>query len=104
MTHQPEDDAAQARIIFVHHLNRLYFGKCLLEKNIAHLVESTSLRNLQLALTEMWQDVKHQICRMDEIYQQIDESPSDEDNNPLKSIVKDNFCLDQEQTILMLKD
>src|ERR1700754_560365 len=103
MTHQAEDDA-QARSIFVHHLNRLYFGKRYLEKKMDDLVESASLRNLQLALTEMWQDVKHQICRMEEIYQLIDESPVDEANNPIKSIVKDNFCLDQTQTILMLKD
>ena len=38
------------------------------------------------------------------MYTLIDEIPSDKNCNPIKSIVKDEFCLDEEQTIPVLLD
>ena len=59
---------------------------------------------LQLAMEEFADDVKNQMKRMDEIYKLLSESPSEENCNPIRSIVKDKFCLDSEQTDPLFKD
>lgn len=96
--------STQLRQIFVHHLNRVYFGKRFLNQNFEKLVEMASFNNLKLALQEMWQDVKNQIIRMEDIYALLEEKPSDEHANPIKSIVQDDFFLDQVQPVPVLKD
>jgi len=90
--------------VFVHNLNRIYFGKCYLNQHLGHLINLASFPALQLAMEEFWEDIKRQIERMDAIYELIGEIPSDKNCNPIKSIVKDNFCLDEEQPLPILLD
>ena len=90
--------------VFVHNLNRIYFGKCYLDKHLGHLKGLASFTALQQAIQEFWDDIKKQIERMNKVYTLINEIPSDKNCNPIKSIVKDEFCLDEEQTIPVLLD
>jgi ferritin-like metal-binding protein YciE len=90
--------------VFTHNLNRIYFGKCYLDKHLEHLISIASFPALQLAIGEFWEDIKKQIIRMREIYTIIGETPSDKNCNPIKSIVKDNFCLDEHQDLPILTD
>ena len=100
---KPMDDALLQQI-FVHNLNRIYFGKCYLDLHLDHLISIASFNALQLGMQEFWDDVKNQIVRMEEIYTLIGEKPSDKNCNPIKSIVKDNFCLDEDQVMPLLTD
>jgi len=59
---------------------------------------------LQLAMQEFGDSIKNQIARMDEIYELIAEKPSDKNCNPIKSIVKDEFCLSDAQEMPVLTD
>jgi len=104
MANQQITDTRQLRSIFVHHLNRMYFGKRYLDSTKDDLIKAASFSNLQLALTEMAEDVKRQICRMDDIFNLINETPSDESCNPFKAIINDDFCLEKLQSALVLKD
>ena len=97
-------DADVLKHVFTHNLNRIYFGKCYLDKHLEHLISIASFPALQLAMGEFWEDVKRQIIRMREIYAIIGETPSDKNCNPIKSIVKDNFCLDERQELPLLTD
>jgi ferritin-like metal-binding protein YciE len=90
--------------VFLHNLNRIYFGKCYLNNNLEHIIGLASFNNLQLAIHEFWGDVKKQIARMDEVYAYMGETPSDKNCNPIKSIIKDEFCLDEKQAITVLND
>ncbi|PWK80118.1 ferritin-like metal-binding protein YciE [Mucilaginibacter oryzae] len=90
--------------VFVHNLNRIYFGKCYLDAHLDHLKSLVSFNALQQALQEFWDDVKKQIVRMEQVYKLIGETPSDKNCNPIKSIVKDEFCLDEGQSIPVLLD
>lgn len=90
--------------VFIHHLNRLYFGKCHLNAQLNNLIDKASFNALKLGLHEFADDLKKQISRMHEIYQLIDEAPSDENCNPIKSIIRDNFCLDEPQELSIVTD
>ncbi|MDN3580951.1 DUF892 family protein [Mucilaginibacter flavus] len=90
--------------VFVHNLNRIYFGKCYLNKNLENIIGLASFSNLKLAINEFWSDIKKQIIRMDEVYTYMGEIPSDKNCNPIKAIVKDEFCLDEKQAITVLSD
>jgi ferritin-like metal-binding protein YciE len=90
--------------VFVHNLNRIYFGKCYLSTHLDGLANYASFSSLRLALQEFRDDLKKQIDRMDEIYGLIGEKPSDKNCNPIKAIVKDEFCLGEKQEIPVLTD
>jgi ferritin-like metal-binding protein YciE len=90
--------------VFVHNLNRIYFGKCYLNNNLQNISNLASFSNLKLAINEFWGDIKKQIIRMDEVYKYMGEIPSDKNCNPIKAIVKDEFCLDEKQAITVLSD
>ena len=90
--------------VFMHNLNRIYFGKCYLDSHLEHLISIASFPALQLAMGEFWDDIKKQIKRMHEIYALMDETPSDKNCNPIRSIIKDNFCLDEEQPLPLFTD
>jgi ferritin-like metal-binding protein YciE len=94
----------QLRQTFVHNLNRMYFGKLFLSQKMDTLIETASFKTLKLALTEMYQDVINQINRMSEIYGLINERPTNESNNPLKTIVKDEFCLNTTGDMPVIND
>jgi ferritin-like metal-binding protein YciE len=90
--------------VFVHNLNRIYFAKTYLDKKMPNLIEMASFTGLKQGMNEFWEDVKKQIVRMDKIYKLINETPSDKNCNPLKAIVKDEFCLDEKHEIAILND
>jgi ferritin-like metal-binding protein YciE len=92
------------KTVFIHNLNRLYFGKQYLDEHIEELIKIASFNDLQLALHEFGNDVKNQITRMDEIYTLVDETPSDKDCNPIKAIVKQNFCLEEKDMLPIITD
>ena len=94
----------QLRQTFVHNLNRMYYGKIYLEGHMSTLINAASFNALRMALTEMHQDVKNQISRMADIYTLINEMPDDVRNNPIKSIVKDEFCLATANEIPVVTD
>jgi ferritin-like metal-binding protein YciE len=103
ITSQSLDPQLQYKV-FVHNLNRIYFAKCYLDKQMQRLIEMASFRGLQLGMHEFWDDVKRQIIRMDMIYKITGEIPSDKNCNPLKAIIKDEFCLDEKHEIAILND
>jgi ferritin-like metal-binding protein YciE len=97
-------DESLLKQVFIHNLNRIYFGKCYLDTHLDHLISIASFPALQLAMQEFWDDIKNQITRMEAIYELMDVTPSDKNCNPIKSIVKDEFCLDEEQEMTILTD
>jgi ferritin-like metal-binding protein YciE len=97
-------DAKFLKTVFMHNLNRMYTGKCFLRDNLDHLLSQASFNTLQLAMKEFSQGVINQIERMDRIYKLLKEKPTNEPGNPIKSIIKDEFCLDEQQNIPMLND
>lgn len=100
---EPLDPQLQYKV-FVHNLNRIYFAKCYLDKKMANLIDMASFNSLKLGMNEFWEDVKKQIIRMDKIYKIIGEIPSDKNCNPLKAIIKDEFCLEEKHEINILND
>jgi ferritin-like metal-binding protein YciE len=92
------------KAIFNHHLNRIYNGKCFLRNGLDHLISLASFKGLQLAMEEFGNDLKNQIARMEEIYKLINEKPVDLNCNPITNIIKDEFCLDENQTMSILND
>jgi ferritin-like metal-binding protein YciE len=104
-TNQPQAlDSNLLFKVFVHNLNRIYFAKCYLDKKMPNLIDMASFKGLQLGMEEFWEDVKKQIVRMDKIYKIINELPSDKNCNPLKAIIKDEFCLSEKHEIAILND
>ena len=99
-----QPNAEYLKEIFIHQLNRIYHGKCFLDKNIGHLISLASFKALQLAMQEFGLDVKKQIERMKEVYDLIGEKPEDEKNNPIKSIVSDEFFIDESHSMPVLND
>lgn len=97
-------DNASFYTLFMHNLNRLYFGKRYLAGKINELIDLASFRSLKLGLEEFAEDLERQIERMDAIYKIIGEKPSDENCNPIKSIIRDNFCLDDPQNSAVVND
>jgi ferritin-like metal-binding protein YciE len=100
----PAPDNKFLRQIFLHHLTRIYNGKRFLRERTPRLVKLASFGALQLGIEEFGGDVKKQVERMEEIYKLIGETPSPEICNPIRSIVKDEFCLDDDQSVPLLND
>lgn len=100
----PTPDKKFLKQIFLHHLTRIYNGKRFLRERTPHLIKLASFEALRLGIQEFGGDVKKQIERMEEIYRLIDETPSPEVCNPIRSIVKDEFCLDDGQDVPLLND
>lgn len=90
--------------VFVHNLNRIYFAKRYLDNKMEALIDMASFKGLKLGMQEFWADVKRQIARMDQIYKLIGELPSDKNCNPLKAIIKEEFCLHEKHEIAILND
>jgi ferritin-like metal-binding protein YciE len=105
MKYTPELPSGQVLFkIFVHNLNRLYFAKRYLDQKMPKLIEMASFKALQLGMNEFWEDVKKQIARMEKIYEVINEQASDKNCNPLKAIVKEEFCLNEKHELAILND
>jgi ferritin-like metal-binding protein YciE len=88
-------DQASLKQLFEHNLNNLYYGKRYLNNNLAHLIDISSFKSLQLALQELQDDVQRQIVRLEEIYEIMGLTPSDADCIPVKAIFKETFVLER---------
>jgi ferritin-like metal-binding protein YciE len=99
-----QPNAAFLKQIFIHHLNRIYNGKNFLDSKLNGLISLASFKELQLAMEEFGSDVKKQILRMEEIYKLTNETPSNDIQNPIKSIVADEFFIEEEQIAPILND
>ncbi len=64
------------RNIFLEHLNSIYLGKHHLIDFFKEVEEMASLQQLKLAIDECRNDTNNQIVQMDEIYREINKSPS----------------------------
>lgn len=100
----PAPDDAFLKQIFLHHLTRIYNGKRFLQQRTDDLVKIASFKALKLAVGEFGGDVDKQVDRMEDIYKLIGETPLPEVCNPIRSIVKDEFCLDDGQDVPLLND
>lgn len=89
-----QTDPSVQKYLFTHHLNKLYYGKRYLNDNLEHLAEIASFKALQLALEELHDDAKKQLSRLDNIYQHMGITPSDEECIPVKAIFKETFALE----------
>jgi ferritin-like metal-binding protein YciE len=76
---------------FIHHLNRIYFGKRYLKEHLPGLNRISSFKKLKQGLDEIWEDVCKQIERIDKIYEIIDAQPAKENCVPIITIFKDAF-------------
>ncbi len=104
MTQLQQADQSVFKQLFIHHLNRLYFGKTYLHRHMPYLTDLASFKALKLGLQEFGGDVEKQIARMSEIYQMLNEKPIEDNCNPLKAIVRDSFSLNEEQGFQQLVD
>ncbi|CAM3890262.1 DUF892 domain-containing protein [Mucilaginibacter galii] len=76
---------------FVHHLNRIYFGKRYLQKHLPDLNKLSSFKKLKQGLDETWEDVNKQVKRIEKIYDLIDAQPAKENCVPIITVFKDAF-------------
>ena len=76
---------------FVHHLNRVYYGKQYLKNHLPQLTELSSYKKLQQGIREVWEDVSKQVDRIQEIYKLIDAGPAPENCVPIIAVFKDAF-------------
>lgn len=76
---------------FVHHLNRIYFGKKYLQKHLPALTGRASFKKLRFAIEELLDSVNNQVKRIEEIYQIISARPDQESCVPIIAVFKDAF-------------
>ena len=88
-------DPSVLKHLFTHNLNKLYYGKLYIKNNLAHLIEVASFKALQLALQELQDDVEKHLARLNEIYNILKITPSDEECIPVKAIFKETFALEK---------
>jgi ferritin-like metal-binding protein YciE len=76
---------------FVHHLNRVYYGKTYLKDHLPNLNEISSFNKLKQGLKEVQGDIVKQVERIQEIYTLLNTSPAQENSVPIIAIFKDAF-------------
>lgn len=76
---------------FVHHLNRVYYGKTYLKTHLPQLNNLSSFKKLRQGLQEVWEDVCKQVERLEKIYQILDATPAKENCVPIIAVFKDAF-------------
>ncbi|MBS7565185.1 DUF892 family protein [Mucilaginibacter sp. Bleaf8] len=84
-------DPAALQQHFVHHLNRIYYGKSYLQQHFPSLIALCSLKKLKQGIQELVEDVSRQVERLHEIYRLIDMQPATEQNIPIIAVFKDAF-------------
>lgn len=87
---KPSDPEVQKEL-FIYYLNKIYFGKQYLKTHLPQIMDLTHLKQLQLALQELLDDVITQILRMDEIYALLSIKPTEVPDEPIKTIMR-NAC------------
>jgi ferritin-like metal-binding protein YciE len=76
---------------FLHHLNRVYYGKQYLKKHLPELTEVSSFNKLKQAIQEVCEDVSKQVNRIQEIYTLLGAQPAQENCVPIIAVFKDAF-------------
>lgn len=90
---------------FIHHLDRVYYGKCYLQKHLPGLIKISSFKKLQQGIQEITDDVSNQIGRIEQIYQLIDTQAGPESSIPIITVFKDAFePQEQDQNNRLLND
>ncbi len=85
------DDPAILKKHFVHHLNRVYYGKRYLYTNLPKLIDRSSFKKLQQGIKEVWEDVGRQIERIEKMYELIKAEPDKENCVPIIAVFEDAF-------------
>jgi ferritin-like metal-binding protein YciE len=76
---------------FIHHLNRVYYGKKYLKDHLPQLNEISSFKKLKQGLHEVQDDIVKQVERIQEIYSLLDANPAHENHVPIIAVFKDAF-------------
>lgn len=76
---------------FIHHLNRVYFGKRYVKEHLPNLIKLTTFKKLKQGIEETWSDIKNQVERLESIYQLLDLEPARENCVPIIAVFKDAF-------------
>lgn len=79
--------------MLVHELNRVYCAKNHLERHLPNLIELASFRSLQLAMQEIYDDVKKQHWRVLGIYELLHATPSEEGCDVIKAVINEAYKL-----------
>lgn len=90
-------DAAVLQQHFLHHLNRIFFGKTYLQQHLPALIDLCSLKKLQQGIQELLEDVNKQTERLQEIYKLVNQEPSAEQNVPIIAVFEDAFAPKNDQ-------
>jgi ferritin-like metal-binding protein YciE len=92
-TPDPNLNAPDLKLLFIHQLNRVNCTKGYLIRNLPILEEIASFKTMKLAIQEDLDDVKKQQLRIDEMYELLDSKASDEGCDVIKSIIEEAFNL-----------
>jgi ferritin-like metal-binding protein YciE len=84
-------DQTSIKQLFIHQLNRMNCTKGYLIKNLPELADTASFKNLKLAISETYEDVKRQQERVDEIYILLDSKASDEGCQVIKAVIEEAY-------------
>jgi ferritin-like metal-binding protein YciE len=92
-TPDPNLNAPDLKLLFIHQLNRVNCTKGYLIRNLPILEEIASFKTMKLAIQEDLDDVKKQQLRIDEMYELLGSKASDEGCDVIKSIIEEAFNL-----------
>ncbi|HVW13840.1 MAG TPA: DUF892 family protein [Mucilaginibacter sp.] len=85
------DNYDDVKKLFIHQLNRMHCTKSYLIKNMPHLADLATFKNLKLAILETLEDVKKQQTRVLEIYDLLNSKASDEGCDVIKTIIEEAY-------------
>ena len=88
---------------FLHHLNRVYYGKQYLKNHLPDLTKISSFNKLKQGIQEVLEDVSKQVNRIQEIYDLLNAQPATENCVPIIAVFKDAFEIQdyQDETCLL---
>jgi ferritin-like metal-binding protein YciE len=84
-------DPEVLKLHFIHHLNRVYFGKKYVKEHLPNLIKLTTFKKLKQGIEETWSDIKNQVERLESIYQLLHLEPARENCVPIIAVFKDAF-------------
>lgn len=91
---QPKDVQIDDKLLkktFLEHLNYIYYGKHHLIKFFTEVKDIAKLQVLKMAIQEGIDDTKKQIAQMDEIFETINERPSQTNTLGIKAITLEAY-------------
>src|SRR5215469_10205864 len=91
MTAFRSDNHDDIKKLFIHQLNRMHCTKSYLVKNLPDLAGMASFKNLRLAISETYEDVKKQLDRVHEIYGLLNAKSSDDGCEVIKAAMEEAY-------------